>query len=132
AALKNRGFTVTKLLNTKATGAGMRAAMKAVITQAKSGDTVVIQYSGHGSQVPDENGDEADGTDEVICPRDVVAKGPITDDELFQIYQARASGVRLIMISDSCNSGTVTKFAPIKAGAKRSKVRFMPPATFLS
>ena len=42
------------------------------------------------------------------------------------------------MFSDSCNSGTVTKFAPIStpptiAGIKppQRKVRFLPPATFL-
>src|SRR5262245_22448672 len=58
AALKARGFTVTTLLDAAATGQAMRDGMARVIEQAKPGDSVVIQYSGHGSYVPDEDGDE--------------------------------------------------------------------------
>ena len=36
--------------------------------------------SGHGSQVKDRDGDEIDGYDEVILPRDFREKGIITDD----------------------------------------------------
>ena len=139
AALGGRGFTVKKLLNKQATGKGMRAAISAIVTDAAKGDLVVIQYSGHGSFVPDEDGDEPDGTDECLCPHDVRAHGPITDDELFELYSARKPGVKVLMISDSCNSGTVAKFAPIMTpptmkgkGAPRRTVRFLPPATYLS
>ena len=140
AALEKRGFAVEMLLNKKATGAGMRAAIADVLSQADTGDVVVIQYSGHGSFVPDLNGDEPDGTDECICPYDSLPSGKvITDDDLFTLYTNRERGVRLIVISDSCNSGTVAKFAPIKtppttkgANAPQRRVRFLPPATFLS
>jgi hypothetical protein len=37
---------------------------------SRPGDTVIIFFSGHGLQIPDDNGDEADGKDEVICPYD--------------------------------------------------------------
>lgn len=139
AALRARGFRVATLLNKEATGKGMRQAIRGILDGAKSGDSIVIQYSGHGSFVPDEDGDEPDGTDECLCPHDIEAKGPITDDELFEIYSARQPGVRLIMISDSCHSGTVARFAPIVTPptmrgrrAPQRKVRFLPPATFLS
>jgi hypothetical protein len=138
-ALQARGFTVETLLNAKAKGAAIRAAMTKVIDQATSGDLVVITYSGHGSFVPDDDGDEPDGTDECLCPHDITTKGPLTDDDLFDLYSSKAAGVRLVMISDSCHSGTVAKFAPVTTpptvkGGKAPKrlVRFLPPATFES
>lgn len=139
AALRNRGFSVTTLLNKKATGTAMRSAIRAIVSNAASGDVVVVQYSGHGSFVPDLDGDEPDGTDECLCPYDIGTKGPLTDDELFEIYSARGKGVKLLMISDSCHSGTVARFAPIVTppttrgrNAPQRKVRFLPPAAYLS
>lgn len=139
AVLAARGFSVAHLLDKQATGAAMRAAIKNVIRKAASGDLVVIQYSGHGSFVPDLDGDEPDGTDECLCPYDIGKKGPITDDELSILYSGRAAGVKLVVISDSCHSGTVARFAPITTPATAKgknpptrKVRFLPPATFLT
>lgn len=37
---------------------------------SRPGDTVVIYFSGHGGQVPDDNGDEADRQDEFLLPYD--------------------------------------------------------------
>lgn len=139
AVFEKQGFAVEKILNQQAKGKAMRKAISALMETAKAGDSVVIQYSGHGSFVPDEDGDEPDGTDECLCPYDLRANGPITDDELFELFSARAKGVKLLMISDSCHSGTVAKFAPITTpptmkgkGAPQRKVRFLPPAAFLS
>jgi hypothetical protein len=138
AVLESRGFDVRLLLNRKATGDRMREAMKQLLADAKSGDSVVIQFSGHGSFVPDKNGDEPDGTDECLVPYDVRKKGPITDDELFGILSTRAKGVKLIMFSDSCHSGSVARYNPIAtpptADTKtvmRTKTRFLPPGAFL-
>jgi len=88
--LEGRGFTVARLLNKDATGKAMREAMEKVIRPAKSGDLVVIQYSGHGSFVPDRNGDEPDGVDESLCPYDIMTKGVSTDDDLFELYDSKA------------------------------------------
>jgi hypothetical protein len=139
AEFAKRGFSVEKLFNRKATGEGIRKAIAKVIAKAKNRDSVLIQYSGHGSFVPDTDGDEPDGTDECICPYDIRTRGPITDDELFDLFSARTQGARLVMISDSCHSGTVARFAPIATPATmpgrkapRRIVRFLPPAVFLS
>jgi len=139
AALKARGFQVERILNKQATGKEIRAGIQRTVAKAQSGDLVVIQYSGHGSFVPDVDGDEPDGTDECICPYDINTKGEITDDELFTLYSAKTPGVKLVVFSDSCHSGTVSKFMPIGTppstkgrSAQRRKVRFLPPQTFLS
>jgi hypothetical protein len=84
------------------------------------------------------DGDEPDGTDECLCPYDVKSQGPITDDELFELLRPQAPGVKVVMISDSCHSGTVARFAPIKTpptivgkDAPQRKVRFLPPSVYL-
>lgn len=137
--LKERDFSVQTLIDKQATGKAMREAIADLISQAKPRDTVLVQYSGHGSFVPDEDGDEPDGTDECLCPYDIRSQGPITDDELFDLFSARAQGVKAVMIADSCHSGTVSRFAPISTPfpvkGRRvvlESVRFLPPANFLS
>jgi len=139
AALEARGFKVEVMLDKQATGKAMRQAIGNIVTGAAGGDTVALCYSGHGSYVPDENGDEPDGTDECLCPYDVVAKGPITDDELFELFSAHKPDTKVVMFSDSCHSGTVARFAPILTppsalgpAAPQRKVRFMPPSVFLA
>ena len=71
ATLTARGFTVSKLIDAQATKAAMVAGIGGLVSGAAKGDTVVITYSGHGTWVPDSNGDEPDGRDEGLCPWDI-------------------------------------------------------------
>ncbi|MEP7108533.1 MAG: caspase family protein [Ferruginibacter sp.] len=135
--LESRGFTVTLLLDAKAKKANIIKEMKKMLNATKEDDSVVIQYSGHGSYVPDENGDEADGKDECMCPHDIAKKNGennfITDDELFDIYSLRHHKSRLVIISDSCHSGTNSRAAILLSPTKQPrKSRFLSPANFLS
>ncbi|MGB8020316.1 MAG: caspase family protein, partial [Candidatus Nanopelagicales bacterium] len=59
----------------------------------------------HGGQMPDTGGDEADKQDEtwVLYDRQVL------DDELFQRWGKFAEGVRIVVLSDSCHSGSVVR-----------------------
>lgn len=133
AALESRGFGVNMLVDTEATKAGMVAAIQEVVRSARSGDTVVIQYSGHGSYVPDDDEDEEpDGRDEVLCPCDIAQNAYLTDDELYDLFAERQNGVKIIFLSDSCHSGTASKEAPARVpGGKITRSRFLSPATFL-
>ena len=139
AALKQKGFITQLLINKQATKKAILAAMKDIIDNAVKGDSIVFQFSGHGTFIPDKDGEEADGTDECLCPYDLNSKGPITDDELYELFMTKAFGVKLVMFSDSCHSGTVARFQPISTppsatGRKppQRKVRFLPPGSFLS
>jgi metacaspase-1 len=138
AEFKRRGFKVSTLVNRQATKKGIRSAIAALLDVAVRGDQIVVQFSGHGSVVPDRNRDEKDGMDECLCPYDVKRNGPITDDDLFDLFAAKAAGVHVVMIADSCNSGTLDRFRPLstpasaRGGGNRGSVRFLPPATFLS
>jgi hypothetical protein len=130
AELKRRSFRVTKLLDRQATKKGIVSALNTTIGQAKSGDVVVFTYSGHGSWQPDRDGDEPDGRDEGWCPYDLSSAGLLTDDEMYELFGSLAKGARLVMLSDSCHSGTVARMAP-PAGDSAPRIRFLPPERFL-
>ncbi len=42
-----------------------------LVKNAKPGDVALLEFSGHGSQIPDDNRDEPDGLDQSLCPYDV-------------------------------------------------------------
>jgi metacaspase-1 len=94
--------------------------------ELQAGDLLLVTYSGHGGQAPDSNEDESDKYDETWCLFD----GQVIDDELGALWPEFKSGVRIVVISDSCHSGTVTKvLAPIanrqdkgESSLKKSKV----------
>lgn len=133
AELTKRGFETSTLLDRKATKAAMVAAMAEVVTATGSGEIGVITYSGHGTWVPDDDGDEPDRRDEALCPHDLGTAGPLLDDDLFEVFAEQRPGAKIVFISDSCHSGSVARFAPPlgdQAGATH-RTRFLPPATFL-
>ena len=132
AALKTRGYDVTILLDDKATRANMAAELTKLVTGGAKDDDLVFTYSGHGSWVADDDGDEADGRDEMLCPYDISQNQYLMDDDLADIFARKPEGARLYFISDSCHSGTVAKFAPMGPGAaQQPRIRFLPPETFL-
>lgn len=125
-ALETRGFAVRSLLDAQATQANMVAAMSDLIAHAKSGDSLVISYSGHGTWVPDTSGDEPDSRDEGLCPYDINTKGPLLDDDIHALFADRARGVRIVLISDSCHSGSVTRGEESDLDPGAPRARFMP------
>lgn len=107
------------LLDSDATRANIMRGIRDLFAQARFGDMVYVTYSGHGSRVPDRDGDEADGYDEVLVPYDWQGGRHISDDHLHALWQERRYGVRVMFISDSCNSGTVSRLMRIGLGRPR-------------
>lgn len=130
--LHGRGFQVSVVDEVQATKANIVAAMKGVVGSLGVGDVGVITFSGHGTWVPDLNGDEPDGKDEAICPVDLGDDGKnlLIDDEIAVILSAAVIGSRVVFITDSCHSGTVFRFMGPFDGVKR-KIRYLPPAEFI-
>jgi hypothetical protein len=125
--LAARGFTVTRLIDKQATKAAMAAGMKQIIGGAAKGDLVVITFAGHGTFMPDTNGDEPDRQDEGLCPYDVhEGGGALLDDEIHALFAARKAGVKLVLVSDSCHSGTVTRAVGDETPADLPRPRYMP------
>ncbi len=131
ATLQARGFVVAKLFDQQATKAKMVGGMKKLIAGAAKGDSLIITYSGHGTWEPDKSGDEPDGKDEGLCPHDIFQGKILLDDEIKEIFAARAAGVKIVLISDSCHSGSVIRWAPRQSGASGLVPRFLPPEVWM-
>ncbi|MEP7099376.1 MAG: caspase family protein, partial [Burkholderiales bacterium] len=124
AIAKSIGAKPTVLLTKKATRANMLAGMRGAAKALKSGDFFLLTYSGHGGQVPDTNGDEADKKDETWCLYD----GQLIDDELYFELSKFATGVRILVLSDSCHSGTITRDLPPPPPPPDQRIKLMPDA----
>ena len=136
AALRRYGFrsgspthSTWRLLDEAATAGGIRGVLSELSActsrrGAAAGGAlrdVYVHYSGHGQQIPDDDGDEPDGWDESWvawgAPMDP-AEGydfaqHVRDDDLRDALTAvrhhlGASGT-LAMTSDSCHSGTISR-----------------------
>lgn len=120
---KKRGFATQLLLNDAATAEAVQGAIVDAAKTLKKGDILLLTYAGHGGQVADRNGDEGDDYDETWCLYD----RQLVDDELYALWGRFPKGVRILMVSDSCHSGSVSR-APGLDNALRmagARVRMM-------
>ena len=115
--------SITVLTNSEATTQNILRELDRLVDETTFGDRVFFQYAGHGYQVPDEpNGDEKDGLDEVIIPYNVSVQkssggkvrlslgiGTYISDDTFSDYIAKLSGRGVVMLFDSCHSGTISR-----------------------
>lgn len=105
---KALGFARTETLLTRdATRAKVQEAVTRIAGELEPGDLFLLHYSGHGSQMPDTVGstEEDDQLDETWCLYDA----EMLDDELRRLWTFFKKDVRVIIISDSCHSGSVSK-----------------------
>jgi hypothetical protein len=131
AALQSRGFAASVLLDNEATKTGMVTAVQELIGGASSGDSLVITFSGHGTFVPDTSGDEPDARDEALCPYDIDSGNVLLDDEIHKLFSGRGAGVKVVLISDSCHSGSVIRWAPPDPDSDAPRPRYLPPAAWM-
>jgi hypothetical protein len=115
---------ITTLTDLQATKKAMQAAIKKLIASGKKGDVLLLHYSGHGSNVPDDNGYEADKRDEILCPTDLDWKDTLRDDWLRKTFDKLRAGVSLTVIMDCCHSGTNTRAITPPDASRRE--RFLP------
>lgn len=117
--IRKFGFAPTdiKTLNTKetTTKAAIENGFRELISEVQPGDIVYLHYSGHGSQILDDNGDEIDGLDESIVPSDYASRQDgsknIRDDEIGKFLdELKAKNPASVTFTfDSCFSGTITR-----------------------
>jgi uncharacterized caspase-like protein len=107
------------LRDRQATRAAMETALHDWLPQGLgSSDRVLIYFSGHGSQIPDQNGDEPDGLDDVLVPYDarLVLVSPagyrleqvLVDDHFGELLD-RLPAREILVVVDACHSGTATR-----------------------
>lgn len=94
--------------NIEPTARNIMRAYQKVVADAKEGDAIFLHYSGHGTKLRDENGDEDDGYDEALVPRDFQSSGMIVDDTLYDVLiKQLPDGVHMISLMDCCHSGSI-------------------------
>ena len=113
--LREAGFSVTHLLDARATRSAIVEHLESMITSSRKGDVLVFQFSGHGTQVADLDRDEehgdSPGLDEAICPVDFATGALLIDDDIGRIFSRLPDGVNLTCFMDCCHSGTISRFA---------------------
>lgn len=125
AIARSSGYTAELLLSAEATRAAVLGRFAQLAAEARAGDIVMLTYAGHGGQITDWSGDEPDGYDETWCLFD----SQLIDDEIFTALRAFAGGVRIVIVSDSCHSGTVFRGARAESRAEAEqtpRARAMP------
>jgi metacaspase-1 len=116
------GFEIlTVLKNQNATVLNVTTAITDSIKKLNDDDTLLITYSGHGTQKRETSPfDELDLKDETWCLFD----RQIMDDELKIQWLKVEKKVRILVISDSCHSGTLVESnsTPLGMSKKTRKV----------
>ena len=141
------GYSVTSLVDSKATHAGITNALAELAKESKKGDTVYIHFSMHGQPFEDLNGDEEDGWDEALIPVDAEmlyaegvyeGKNHLLDDELEVYFNDIRSKIgsegQLVVVLDACHSGTGVRgdnehIRGTREGFTRSGKDYMPDRT---
>jgi hypothetical protein len=111
ALAKRQGFETLSILKTAdATVENVTKAVKKAAKELSAGDIFFISFAGHGGMLPDKSKDERELTpgdmhDESWCLYD----RQFRDDEQYALYSEFDAGVRIVILSDSCHSGTASR-----------------------
>lgn len=131
ALARREGFEGETLLSEAATREAFVNRVAAAAAELEAGDTFLLSVSAHGGQLPDLNGDEVgDGdlpADEALLLHDFM----IADDELYAHWGEFRAGVRVLLVSDTCHSGSMVRADPFGLGgdparADGRRLRFAP------
>lgn len=120
--LKKQGFSLTSILDEKATYQNITTQLTSFINKTKKGDLIYLHFSTHGQPVEDTNGDEEDGWDEAIVPIDAYklykkgvyeGKCHLLDDQLNKHVKKLREKIGttgfLYVVIDACHAGTSSR-----------------------
>ena len=108
ALTEAQGFSNQLLLTAQATKAAVTEGIEAAASTLEAGDIFLLFFSGHGNTTGDITGDEADRgnlRDETLCLYDT----QILDDEFYALWQRFKAGVRILVLTDACHSGSILR-----------------------
>ena len=126
--LLNLGFEDPRLLlDGEATRSGILGNLTELIRSSRPGDVLVFQYSGHGTQLRDLNGDETDGDspglDEALCPIDFADGRFLIDDDLATVFDQAPAGVSMTVFYGLLPFRDDHTFRDRNAGRTHDRVR---------
>lgn len=122
--LESEGYDVETLFDANVTRDNLVLTLTKAVALLGFGDRLVFTYSGHGTWVPDQSGDEPDRRDEALACYDYQTGGLLLDDILETIISSQKYGARVLILSDSCHSGTLTR----DLNPTPTDARFVSPA----
>lgn len=114
------------LKNNQCTKENVLEAIADVGSRCEEGDFFIFNYSGHGANVPDKDGDEDDGKDEALClvteDGKIVWSEFLTDDDFAEAVcnAVDDDGVNILIMCDCCHSGTIGDFTDPVWGNKKA------------
>ena len=131
--LLQQGFTAPNIITLQEHHATKQAILttfrEKFLAAARPGGTAVFHFSGHGQQIQDDNGDEADGYDEALAPYDsqreykpgvYTGQNHLRDDELgallSELRRKLGPTGHLLVLLDACHSGTGTRGLTVARG----------------
>lgn len=109
---KSLGYKTAALHDDEATTITVKGKLKEYASVMAPGDILLLTYSGHGGEIPNKKPDSVDKEkmDQTWC----LYNEQMLDDELYECFQEFEEGIRILVVSDSCHSGTVTRDADIE------------------
>ncbi|MRG48371.1 S8 family serine peptidase [Chitinophaga sp. SYP-B3965] len=107
---KKMGYEAKSLHDKAATDKAVLDALHGYADKLKPGDILLLTYAGHGSQIANEKGNDFadEKNDQTWC----LYNRELLDDELFEAFGKFKEGTRILIVSDSCHSGTMARALP--------------------
>lgn len=102
---------VCQLTGPQASYEGVKTAFENLSRQMRPGDSFVLYFAGHGTQIADRKPrDEDDDLDEALCLFDATSSGEnlLIDDEL-ALWLEDLPAHNITVVMDCCHAGTTTK-----------------------
>lgn len=96
------------LTDAEATFTNVTAALSRWLTRAARGERLFLYYSGHGTQVPDTDGDE-DEMDEAFVLHDFSKTNALVDDILRAFFARVPDEAQATVVLDCCHSGGLAR-----------------------
>lgn len=102
-----KGYSTISLHDEQATIPAVKNKLTDYAKAMKPGDILLLTYSGHGGQIGNEKPDNIDveKMDQTWCLYDE----QMLDDELYECFREFEEATRIVIVSDSCHSGTIAR-----------------------
>jgi hypothetical protein len=119
---------IYSLTDEQATRSGILEAMKSILAECGTDDTIVFSFSGHGARLRARRENKPSGWYETIMPFDSGRKKfhpeavnrDITDDEIYEWLMALSEKTsNIILIFDSCYAGSIIRDSPAPESGRR-------------
>lgn len=103
------GYRTKKLHDQEAKVDTVKEILQDYARRMKAGDILLLTYAGHGGQLENDKqaGLDKEAYDQTWCLFD----RQMLDDEIHECFVPFREGTRIVVVSDSCHSGTITRVA---------------------